>query len=333
MDSQALLLIVAFLALLGFGAWAYKQQKAKLLATLTVEFSGGLRFEAYTFAVEMHHTSKRIKITTAQGVMARIPLQGGTEQKHAGMIDMYLPAAGLKVDVAPSPEPKDGAPREGAPGDCDITFSASDVWNPDPQAAATGCATVVRLEHIPEPVAQSFRAFANRMGLWADKITKFAEQDKAQAQRAVQDAAAAAQEEQAQQEAAAKTVNLEETTGTLDLAGQIAKWRRTAGFTGEHSEVGTDDKGGISWFIDLDPRGRITLHSNRRTIFTTLQGASIDALPKALEIRVRDEYWGDGDPLHVFQVLTGSPPDERRAWKERLEAARDRLDITLRKGY
>lgn len=332
MNAEVFLLIVAGFAALGFAVWAYMQQKAKLLQTLTVEFAGGLRFEAYLFSVEMHQTSKRVKISAQHGLMLRTPLRGGTEQRHDGALDLFVPAAGLKVELARTPVPQDGSHASAAASTYDVMFHATDAFSADAQALANGHATVVRLERLPEPVAKSFQAFASRLSIWADKITKFAEQDKEQAKRAAQDAATAAQEEQAQQEAV-QVASLEEATGTLDLAGQIAKWRKTAGFTGQYSEVGTNDDGGITWFVDLDPKGRITLHSNKRTIFTTLQGATITALPKAIEIGVRDEYWSDGDALHVFQVLQGNPPDERRNWKEHLEAARDRLDITLRKGY
>ena len=73
--------------------------------------------------------------------------------------------------------------------------------------------------------------------------------------------------------------------------------------------------------------------SSWRTVFTTLHGASIRALPKAIEIGVRDEFWSDGEPLIMFEVLQGSPPNERRNWMELLEAARNRIDISMRKGY
>ena len=132
---------------------------------------------------------------------------------------------------------------------------------------------------------------------------------------------------------AAQAASAEEETGSLDLAAQIAKWRKTAGFSGQYSEVSTHNKGCINWFIDLVPDGRITLHGHKRTVFTTLHGATITALPKAIEVGVRDEYWSDGDPLMVFQVLEGSPPNERRQWQEWLEAARNRADVSARKGY
>jgi hypothetical protein len=191
----------------------------------------------------------------------------------------------------------------------------------------------VRLQGLPAPVAQSFQAFASRLTIWADRLTKFAEQEKAQAEQAEQDAAAAALEAQPKVVEASEAASAEQEADSLDFTGQIAKWRKTAGFSGQYSEVGTHDKGGVNWFIDLDPDGRITLHGNKRTVFTTLHGASITALPKAIEIGVRDEYWSDGDPLLMFQVLQGSPPNERQHWQELLEAAQNRADISLRKGY
>ena len=72
--------------------------------------------------------------------------------------------------------------------------------------------------------------------------------------------------------------------------------------------------------------GRITLHANNRTIHTTLAGASIASLGGELEVGVRDDYWSEDEPeLRTFRILKGLPPDERRAWKERMEILRDNL--------
>lgn len=333
MNAEVLLLLLGGVAVLGFLMWTHMQQKAKLLQTLTVEFAGGLRFEAHLFSVEMQNSAKRVKISAQQGIMKVTPLHG-TEQKHDGTLGLYLPAAGLTVAMTRTPVPTGASAAAQTENTFEIVFSATDGLSAEPSAAAIAYASVVRLQGLPEPVVRSFQVFANRLSIWADKITKFAEQDKAQAQanEAAQDAATAALEAQAKEEAA-KAAATKEAASSLDLAGQIALWRKTAGFSGQHSEVGTQDKGGIDWFIDLDPKGRITLYGNKRAVFTTLEGCSIKVLPKAIEIGVRDEYWSQGDPLLVFQVLQGRPPDERRNWKDLLESARDRLEISLRKGY
>ncbi len=332
MNALVFLVLIVGLAALGWMVWTYMQQNAKLLATRTVEFAGGLRFEAHTFSVEMHQAAKCIKVSAQHGTMKVTALQGGTEQHHDGVSDIRLPAAGLRVAVVRTPVASDGRTAAQAINTFDIVFNAAGGLGAEPEAIVNASTAVVRLQGLPEPVAKSFQAFASRLTIWADKLTKFAEQDKAQALQAAQDAATAALEAQAKAEAA-QAASAEKDAGSLDFAGQIAKWRKTAGFSGKYSEVGTHDKGGINWFIDLDPDGRITLHGNKHTVSTTLHGASIKALPKAIEIGVRDEYWSEGDPLLVFQVLQGSPPNERSTWQELLEAARNRVDISLRKGY
>jgi hypothetical protein len=78
--------------------------------------------------------------------------------------------------------------------------------------------------------------------------------------------------------------------------------------------------------VDLGTDGRITLHADKRTIHATLLGAEIASLGGELEIGVRDDYWTEDEPgLRVFRVFKGLPPNERRAWKERLEILRDSL--------
>lgn len=363
MNALVVLVLIVGSAALGWLVWSYLQQNAKLLATRTVEFAEGLRFEAHTFSVEMHQTTQCVKVRALQGTLQVTALQeGGSANNQGGVYEFCLPTTGLGVELVPTPVAPDAGPAAQARHTFDIVFKSSGEHpaepdtqpeaqpgaEPDaqpgknpgekPGSAGPARSSVLRLNGLPAPVARNFQAFASRLTIWADKVTRFAAQDKAQAEQAARDAAAAALEALAQPEAAqaahaAAAAGADETTDSLDLAAQIAQWRKTAGFSGQHSEVGTHDKGGINWFIDLDPAGRITLHGHKRTVFTTLQGASITALPKAIEIGVRDEFWSEGDPLLVFQVLQGSPPNERRQWQEWLQAARNRSDISALKGY
>lgn len=331
MNAVGVLLLVVGLAIIGWLVWTYLQHNARLLQTRTTEFAGGVRFEAHTFAVEMHQNDKHVKVSAQPGSLKVMALKLGTGQAAGGMSEVYLPAAGLTVALERTPISLDMGTTAQATTTFDIVFSTTEGLGAESDANPHAPAQAVRVQGLPEPVARSFQSFASRLTIWADKVTKFAEQDKALAQQAAQEAAAAL-EAQAKEEAA-KAAAAEQAGDSLDLTSQIAKWRKTAGFSGQHSEVGLHDKGGINWFVDLDPSGRITLHGNKRTVFTTLHGASIRALPKGIEIGVRDEFWSDGEPLIMFQVLQGSPPNERRNWMELLEAARNRIDISMRKGY
>jgi hypothetical protein len=327
MSELISLVFLAGMAVLAWLVWSHMQQNAKLLQTRTVKVDGGLRFEAHAFSVEMQQTAKCVKVSAKPGTLKVTTMQGGTPQNHDVASDFCLPAAGLQVTVARTPAPSDGHSAGRASNTFDIAFNTPVAPGEEPKASGH---TSVLLQGVPEPVATSFQPFATRVTLWADKLKKFAEQEQAEALQAAQEAAAL--EAQAQEDAA-RAAQAEEATNSLDLAGQIAKWREAAGFSGKYSEVGTHDKGGINWFIDLDPEGRITLHSHKRTVSTTLHGASIRALPKSIEIGVRDEFWSEGDPLLMFEVLQGTPPNERRTWKEWLEAAQSRMDISMRKGY
>jgi hypothetical protein len=120
----------------------------------------------------------------------------------------------------------------------------------------------------------------------------------------------------------------EDPKETLSPEQQVAQWRKAAGFAGTSSEIGLNEKGGILWYVDLCPTGRITLHSDKRTIHTNLLGASITSLGGELEVGVRDDYWSEEEPeLRRFRILKGLPPDERRAWKERMEILRDEMRV------
>ena len=115
------------------------------------------------------------------------------------------------------------------------------------------------------------------------------------------------------------------------VAAQLAHWRQAAGFEGQHCAHQADASGCVQWLIDVAADGRITLHANRRTVHTTLRGASIEGKGGALELGVRDAHWSEATPeLQLFQVLKGGNSEERRAWKERLELLRNHLDKEAR---
>ena len=141
----------------------------------------------------------------------------------------------------------------------------------------------------------------------------------------------AAQRQREQEEAAAALVlqidpkedtslPLSETEREARASAQIEKWRAAAGFKGTSTEVSFDARGQIVWAIDLNPTGRVILHANKRTFYGSLIGASVVGIGTELEISVRDDYWTEEDPrLVAFRVLGGTAPENRRAWKERLD--------------
>jgi transposase-like protein len=181
--------------------------------------------------------------------------------------------------------------------------------------------TVLGIDNVPAPVAAQFGVFANQLRVWVDKL------DQRMAAQQKEDAEAAdAARLKAEAEQAAAEGKPEVPKETLSAEAQVNLWRKTAGFTGTSSEIGLGEKGGVDWYVDLDPTGRITLHSDGRTAHTTLAGAEIVSLGGEIEVAVRADDWTEEIPvMNRFRILTARPPDERRAWKERLEILRDEL--------
>ncbi|MFY7907147.1 MAG: hypothetical protein ACOVO0_13505, partial [Burkholderiaceae bacterium] len=244
MNAVGVLLLVIGLAIIGWLVWTYMQHNARLLQTRTTEFAGGVRFEAHTFAVEMHQNDKHVKVSAQPGSLKVMALKLGTGQAAGGMSEVYLPAAGLTVALERTPIALDMGTTAQATTTFDIVFNTTEGLGAESDANPHAPAQAVRVQGLPEPVARSFQSFASRLTIWADKVTKFAEQDKALAQQAAQEAAAAL-EAQAKEEAA-KAAAAEQAGESLDLTSQISKWRKTAGFSGQHSVVGLHDKGGIN---------------------------------------------------------------------------------------
>jgi hypothetical protein len=206
-------------------------------------------------------------------------------------------------------------------GVCVLEFHASDEIALAAQGKAGGERFEVRVDKVPAPVAAQFATFAGQLRLWVEKLEhRIAVQRKAEQEEAER------QERQATKDAVDAAPEVPDETLTPEQ--QVAKWRKAAGFAGTSSEIGLNEKGGVLWFVDLSPTGKITLHSGQRTIHTTLAGAHITSLGGELEVGVRDDYWTEEEPeLRRFRILKGLPPDERRAWKERMEILRDEMRV------
>lgn len=333
MDSQTLTVIICLAAALAIGWLVYQEQLARPLRTRVVELPGCLRFEAQSFQVEMQQASKQIKVHAENAELSQTALAGGSKQVQAGALDINFAAAGLQIEVVRELFTTPGQATPMATGYCTINFTASDAVAHAVNKLPGGYESTLRISQIPDPVARDFQSMANRVNLWAEKITHRLEQDHLEQIRNEEELAKAEREKQL---AAAKAANEPEAAEDHhdDFTSQIAKWREAAGFSGAFSEVSTNDQGKIIWFIDLTNDGRITLHANKRTVHTTLRGAKIAALGGELEVSVRDDYWTEEEPtLSRFLVLQGIPPNERLTWKDRLERARDAFDGKADRGY
>jgi hypothetical protein len=305
------------------------ESQVRTLRTRIVDVNGGQRFEAHRFSAEVQRSAKQLLVHSQSATCVRTPLAGGEPQLQNGPLEVSLPAAGLKIEVARVTAKAAGQEAPQSTGFCTITFTASDAPTHAAQNLPGGFATVLTMEQVPELVATSFHNFAGRVRVWVDKIEHRLELDRIEQLRKDEEAAQATEQEQLLADArAGKAPDAPLTEGDREaLAGaQIEQWRKAAGFSGASSEVSIDAEGRVAWFVDLANDGRITLHAVKRTIHSTLLGASIASLGGELEIGVRDDYWTEDEPaLRVFRVFKGLPPDERRAWKERLELLRDSL--------
>jgi hypothetical protein len=289
--------------------------------TQVYQLATGLSFVAHGFQVETHRASKKILVKTGQGQYTQAATESMPAQEKAGALQVSLSALGLRMDVTPvMREAGQGATADGVAtqvptGQCSIRFDNSDEK------------TTVIIPHVSAKVGQAFAEFARPIAVWIDKL-----EERRAKEEAAKPKPAEVAEDQAAAEAAAEAkdsaINTELTT-----EAQVAQWRKSAGFTGTSSDIGLDDKGKIVWFIDLDPTGRIILHSERRTAFSNLLGAEFVSLGGELEVTVRDTFWTEAEPeMQSFRVLKGRSPDERRAWKERLEILRGESQTAAKKA-
>jgi len=277
----------------------------------TVAVPAGFRFVSRHLQVEMQRAKDRVVVRTDRGHFVRQANATQEASDAKGAMTVVLEALGLRIEITPQKPLENAAVTDVPPRHFSLTFNNAEDHSR------------LNIPDVPAKIAHDFSAFASQIGLWVEKREARRAQEEAAAQAAAESAAAAAA---AEAEALAAKAE-KEAALNLPPDAQVALWRKAAGFSGTSSEIGLDDRGKIAWFIDLDPSGRITLHGNDRTVHTTLEGAEIASVGGELELGVRDEFWTIHAPKLVrFRVLKGRSPDERRAWRERMEILRNQLD-------
>ena len=91
-----------------------------------------------------------------------------------------------------------------------------------------------------------------------------------------------------------------------------------------YTDMHFDDFGVIDWLIDLNPDGRIILHVDNRHFHGTLNGATVTMLADDLEVKVRDEYWQEGDRnMPTFRVLKGATRETLLSWYGKVMNAKE----------
>lgn len=313
-------------ALLGGVVYLYMEYQAHLLRTRVEAIPGGMRFVANGFSVELHQSTKTIKVIAAKNATHFMnPPGAGEPQVETGACAMDLPGTGLVIDVSRvsvvGSEGQEATPT----GWSRITFlaygkpiktaaKAKGDGKPAPPPVHT-----LRLDQIADPVAQDFHAFANRLRVWIDKLdAQWEAQEEARRLREQEEASKAKGLEQVITDDPGHPLTEQERDARV--GAQIEKWRAAAGFKGSSTEVSYDARGIIDWLIDLDPTGKVILHAGKRTFYGSLRGATVVGIGNELEVAVRDDFWTEDDPrLAAFRVLGGTHAEVRRAWKERLD--------------
>ena len=300
--------------------YLHVERQARLLKTEVSRIPGGLRFTAHGWSVEVHRESQQLRVQTLHGHHSRQPLDGGAQDTKEGAMTVQLPAPGLQIALQPVVQ--EAAGQDAQPtGLYTVVFNASDETGFALAEKTGGDRHVLRVEQVPSMVAASFQQFSGQIRLWVERLDR----NIAAQMRLREQQAAAEEEARARAEARAKKAAAQPVVENLTPAEQIARWREVAGFSGT-SEVGYNENGTLEWFIDLDGRGRVTLHADRRTLHTTLMGATVSTLGAELELSVRDELWTERDhKLQTFRLFRGASSEVRRAWKERIEILCDKL--------
>lgn len=304
----------------------YMEYGARKLRTRVVPVPGGLRFVAHAFSVESLPTARELKVSASSNAryQREHPMLGDKDEKTAPL-DVTLPLAGLSIDVAKlSLKSREEGAESQPTGFCRILLRSSDERLAALQGRSAGAKAELRLDRVPERVAAEFQRFAGGVRFAVDKVEQ---QLLAQAAAQQPTPQAAAEGEDAQGDATAAPPEAAPVDPKARAEAQLAQWRTAAGFTGTFTEYGLDEVGRIAWLIDLDAAGgQAILHASQRTFYGSLKGASVTLLGADVEIGVRDAYWTKEEPrLMTFRMLSGTPVDNHRLWKQRLGTAIDSL--------
>jgi hypothetical protein len=306
---MGLIEIAIFLGVLGALGFLLLEMHRRSLRTRIFQIPGGLRFEAQDFSVQILRKEQEVQVRCGHGVFTPAVADAVQEPSAAEPLGHTFAALGFSVNVREQSTPQ---------GHFDIVMR-------DANGAQ------LAIQRVNATVAASFELFYLQVHQWIEKLEQRAKRERVKRLRSEEEVAEAKQIEDlmtqlAEDKSADGPISQEQRNALA--ATQIAQWRNAAGFEGQHTLQHIDDKGLVAWFVDLTADGRITLHANKRTIHTTLRGASIVSKNGELEIGVRDAYWTEEDPeLRTFPVLKGLSADERRAWKERLELLRGQMAI------
>jgi hypothetical protein len=302
------MIFLGVLVVLGAIGFEYRMRQMR---SKVVQNASGLLFESHQFSLQVQRAKKQIHVESPRGFLTVGISDTPATLSQASRVQRTFEAIGFRTDIKPS------TPMETTIFDIEMTG---------------GDGAALKVCKVPQPVVANFEVFARQIHLWIDKLERRAERDRIERLRIEQETAQAERHAEMMAQllpnGAPKEPLSAEAINAIANA-QIASWRTSAGFEGEHSQRQIDANGRVIWFVDLCGDGRITLHAEHRTIHTSLRGAVVNSLAAELEVGVRDQYWSEDNPeLRPFKILRGLTSDERRAWKERLEITRDKANGT-----
>lgn len=305
--------VVTFAILVSLGLLFFEMY-LRSQRTQVFQVPGGLNFVAQKFSVQFLRTQKEVRVQCARGVLR----SAGASPKPdpVGRAQCTFAAVGFRAEVR---ESVTRTPDQAGPvltGYSEISLQGADDSG-------------LTIQQVNAAVAADFFAFYRQVHHWIEKLEQRLERERVTKLRA-QDEATQTQKLAELMAQLAPPVGVPPSLAHCEAvsAAQIALWRRSAGFHGQHSAWQADAKGLVLWFVDLAADGRITLHADKRTLHGTLQGASITSMGDDLQVGLRDAYWTDQTPeLRNFRLLRGRGSEERRVWKERLEVIKNGLAL------
>ena len=303
--------VAVFASLVALGL-VFLEMHLRARRTQIIQVPGGLRFEAQKFSMQLQRTQREVRVQCARGVLT--PGAAGSPARPAGPVECQFAAAGFRVEVRESVRLLADQAAPVRTGFFEISLRGADGM-------------ALRIPQVNAAVAADFVSYFRQVGHWIDKLEQLLERERV-AQLRAQEEAAQTRRHAELMESLLRPTDAPPSPADCEAASaaQIAHWRQAAGFRGQHSLWQADSRGVIHWFVDLAMDGRITLHANKRTLHGSLRGASITSTGEELHMGLRDAHWTEEEPeLRFFRVLRGRKPEERLAWKERMESIRNGL--------
>jgi len=310
-----LMIGLTLVGLVGAGLLLWLEYEAYMRHTSVQKLPNGLKFKSQFFELTVDHEAQSLTLKAKQGRLQHTGADGQTLASRSGPIECGFAAIGFRLEVAKlvyQEGESDGDPP--AAGLCQVNLTAQDTPHLDTEGPVPPTTLLeVHLALMPHQVGTDLLSFYSGVRRWVAKLEEHQGAELATARVAAAKEERKRLEQEARERSRAKKAEISKA--------QIEHWRQVAGFTGEHSALGTTGSGAIEWYIETTTDGRAIIHSEGKTFIGSLAGGSATVIDDHLEVKVRDEYW---DPiaspaLSRLAVLTLENTDVLRQWRDRIE--------------